>query len=128
LEYGIGNPRTLEQLVRNGHATEGLHPKGVGASQGPDAPVMDFVFTVSDQAANEECPPWPGQPITAHWGLPNPVNATGTDAQKAFAFAETYRAFHRRLTAFTLLPFDTLDRVSLQARVDRLADEDSERA
>jgi protein-tyrosine-phosphatase/DNA-binding transcriptional ArsR family regulator len=122
------NPRTLDQLVRNGHATEGLHPKGVDMFQAPDAPVMDFVFTVCDQAANEECPPWPGQPITAHWGLPDPVKATGTDAQKAFAFAETYRAFHRRLTAFTALPFDTLDRVSLQAQVDLLAAESEEQA
>ena len=80
---------------------------------------MDFVFTVCDTAAAEECPPWPGQPITGHWGLPDPVKATGTEAEKALVFAQTYAALRRRIAAFVELPFATLDRISLQARVDR---------
>jgi hypothetical protein len=81
---------------------------------------MDFVFTVCDTAAAEECPPWPGQPITGHWGLPDPVKATGTDAEKALVFAQTYAALRRRIAAFVELPFDTLNRMSLQARVDAI--------
>jgi ArsR family transcriptional regulator, arsenate/arsenite/antimonite-responsive transcriptional repressor / arsenate reductase (thioredoxin) len=76
--------------------------------QQPGAPVMDFVFTVCDTAAAEECPPWPGQPITGHWGLPDPVKATGTDAEKALVFAQTYAALRRRIAAFVALPFDSL--------------------
>ena len=68
---------------------------------------MDFVFTVCDTAAAEECPPWPGQPITGHWGLPDPVKATGTDAEKALVFAQTYAALRRRIAAFVDLPFES---------------------
>ena len=82
---------------------------------------MDFVFTVCDHAANEECPTWAGQPISAHWGLPDPVAATGTDAERALAFQETYAALKSRLTAFVALPFDSLDRIGLQRAVDDLA-------
>ena len=71
---------------------------------------MDFVFTVCDTAAAEECPPWPGQPITGHWGLPDPVKATGTDAEKALVFAQTYAALRRRIAAFVELPFESLSR------------------
>jgi hypothetical protein len=81
---------------------------------------MDFVFTVCDTAAAEECPPWPGQPITGHWGLPDPVKATGTEAEKALVFARTYAALRRRIAAFVELPFATLNRLSLQARIDRI--------
>jgi protein-tyrosine-phosphatase len=76
----------------------------VSATRGP---AMDFVFTVCDTAAAEECPPWPGQPITGHWGLPDPVKATGTDAEKALVFAQTYAALRRRILAFVELPFDS---------------------
>jgi hypothetical protein len=84
---------------------------------------MDFVFTVCDTAAAEECPPWPGQPITGHWGLPDPVRAQGTDAEKALVFAQTYGALRRRIAAFVALPFDTLSRLALQAQVDRIGAE-----
>jgi len=79
---------------------------------------MDFVFTVCDTAAAKECPPWPGQPITGHWGLPDPVRATGTDAEKALVFAQTYGALRRRIESFVELPFGSLTRLALQAKVD----------
>jgi hypothetical protein len=79
---------------------------------------MDFVFTVCDTAAAEECPPWPGQPITGHWGLPDPVKATGTDAEKALVFAQTYGALRRRIAAFVELPLKSLTRMALQSHVD----------
>lgn len=114
------NPLALDVLRRNGHDIEGLRPKHVSDFQGPDAPVMDFVFTVCDTAAAEECPPWPGQPITAHWGLPDPAKATGTAAERALAFAETYAALRHRVEAFVALPFASLNRLSLQSHVDAI--------
>lgn len=114
------NPFALEVLKRNDHAIDGLRSKHISEFQQPGAPVMDFVFTVCDTAAGEECPPWPGQPITGHWGLPDPVKATGTEGEKALVFAQTYAALRRRIAAFVELPFATLDRISLQARVDRI--------
>jgi protein-tyrosine-phosphatase/DNA-binding transcriptional ArsR family regulator len=115
------NPFALDVLRRNGHAVEGLRSKHISEYQTPDAPVMNFVFTVCDTAAMEECPPWPGQPITGHWGLPDPVKASGTDSEKALVFAQTYGALRRRIAAFVALPISTLDRLSLQAQVDALA-------
>ncbi len=119
------NPFALEVLKRNGHEIGDLRSKHISEFQQPGAPVMDFVFTVCDTAAAEECPPWPGQPITGHWGLPDPVKVEGTDAEKGLAFAQTYAALRRRIMAFVELPFETLSRLALQARVDRigLADE-----
>jgi protein-tyrosine-phosphatase/DNA-binding transcriptional ArsR family regulator len=114
------NPFALEVLKRNGHDTSTLRSKHISEFQQLDAPVMDFVFTVCDTAAAEECPPWAGQPITGHWGLPDPVKATGTDAEKALAFAQTYGALRRRIEAFVELPFASLSRMSLQARVDAI--------
>lgn len=114
------NPFALEVLARNGHDTGGLRAKHLSEYQGPAAPQMDFVFTVCDTAAAEECPPWPGQPITGHWGLPDPVKATGTEAEKALVFAQTYGALRRRIAAFVDLPFDTLDRLALQTRIDAI--------
>lgn len=114
------NPFALEVLRRNGHAVDDLRSKHITEFQHPDAPVMDFVFTVCDTAAGEECPPWPGQPITGHWGLPDPVKATGTEAEKALIFAQTYAALRRRIAAFVELPFAELNRLSLQARVDAI--------
>jgi len=98
-----------------------LRSKPLSQFQGPDAPQMDFVFTVCDKAAAEECPPWPGQPISGHWGLPDPVKATGNDAERALVFAQTYAALRRRLMAFTALPIAQLDRITLQNRVDALS-------
>lgn len=117
------NPFALQVLERNGHDTETLKSKNIDVFQTPDAAVMDFVFTVCDTAAAEECPPWPGQPISGHWGLRDPVKATGTDAEKALVFAQTYGALRRRIEAFVELPFATLDRKSLQSRVDQIGTE-----
>jgi protein-tyrosine-phosphatase/DNA-binding transcriptional ArsR family regulator len=114
------NPFALEILKRNGHDTTTLRSKHISEFQLPGSIVMDFVFTVCDTAAAEECPPWPGQPITGHWGLPDPVKATGTEAEKALVFAQTYAALRRRITAFVELPFESLSRMSLQSRVDSI--------
>ncbi|MCZ8080471.1 MAG: metalloregulator ArsR/SmtB family transcription factor [Rhodobacteraceae bacterium] len=114
------NPLALDVLTRNGHDVSGLRSKHISEFQQPDSITMDFVFTVCDAAAAEECPPWPGQPITGHWGLPDPVKATGTDAERALVFAQTYAALRRRITAFVALPFETLNRMSLQSHVDQI--------
>jgi protein-tyrosine-phosphatase/DNA-binding transcriptional ArsR family regulator len=124
------NPFALEVLRRNGHDVSMLRSKHISEFQQPGSIVMDFVFTVCDTAAAEECPPWPGQPITGHWGLPDPVKATGTDAEKALVFAQTYAALRRRIAAFVDLPFESLSRMSLQSRVDAIgsAAHDAEKA
>lgn len=114
------NPFALEILNRNGHDTSGLRSKHISEFQQSGSRMTDFVFTVCDTAAAEECPPWPGQPITAHWGLPDPVRATGTDAEKALVFARTYAALRRRIAAFVALPFQSLTRLSLQSHVDAI--------
>lgn len=114
------NPFALEILRRNGHDTTGLRSKHMSEYQQAGATVMDFVFTVCDTAAAEECPPWPGQPITGHWGLPDPVKATGTEAERALVFAQTYAALRRRIMAFVELPFESLNGISLQTRVDAI--------
>jgi len=114
------NPFALDILKRNGHDISGLRSKHIAEFQQPGSIVMDFVFSVCDTAAAEECPPWPGQPITGHWGLPDPVKATGTDAEKALVFAQTYAALRRRIMAFVELPFESLSRLSLQSRVDAI--------
>jgi protein-tyrosine-phosphatase/DNA-binding transcriptional ArsR family regulator len=114
------NPVALAVLTRNGHDLAGLRSKHISEFRQPQVPRMDFVFTVCDTAAAEDCPPWPGQPITGHWGLPDPVKAEGNEAEKALVFARTYAALHRRIAAFVELPFDTLNRLSLQAHIDRI--------
>ena len=122
------NPFVLEVLRRNGHDVAGLRSKHVSEFQQPGSIEMDFVFTVCDTAAAEECPPWPGQPITGHWGLPDPAKAVGTDAEKALVFAQTYAALRRRIAAFVELPFESLSRMSLQARVDAIGTDTEEKA
>jgi protein-tyrosine-phosphatase/DNA-binding transcriptional ArsR family regulator len=122
------NPFALDVLRRNGHDITGLRSKHVSEFQKPDSIVMDFVFTVCDTSAMEECPPWPGQPITGHWGMPDPVKATGTDAERALVFAQTYAALRRRIMAFVALPFESLSQLSLQARVDAIGSDLSEKA
>ncbi|MGB8623629.1 MAG: helix-turn-helix domain-containing protein [Paracoccaceae bacterium] len=114
------NPFALDLLKRNGHDIWALRSKNVAEFQAEDAPKMDFVFTVCDSAANEECPPWPGQPVTAHWGLPDPVKVDGTKAEKSLAFATTYGQMLRRVQAFVALPFSELDKLSLQNRLDEI--------
>tara|TARA_R110002049_G_scaffold1976_1_gene14453 strand:+ start:2469 stop:3302 length:834 start_codon:yes stop_codon:yes gene_type:complete len=114
------NPFAVEMLVAKGHDVSQLHAKNIAAFQAPDAPRMDFVFTVCDRAANEDCPPWPGQPVSGHWGMPDPVKTQGTDAEKRLAFHQTYGALHNRISAFTALPLQTLDGASLQRRIDAI--------
>ena len=114
------NPFALQVLARHDHDITGLRAKHLSEYQGPGAPVMDFVFTVCDTAAAEDCPPWPGLPITGHWGLPDPVKATGTEAERALVFARTYGALRRRIDAFVALPLASLDRLATQARVDAI--------
>lgn len=117
------NPFAVEMLQSKGHDVSLLRSKNIEAFQGADAPQMDFTFTVCDRAANEECPTWPGQPVSGHWGMPDPVKATGTDAQKRLAFHQTYGALHNRITAFTALSFENLSRGSLQKHVDEIGKE-----
>lgn len=114
------NPFVVEMLAAKGLDTSTLRAKNIAEFQGTDAPVMDFVFTVCDLAANEECPAWHGQPISAHWGLPDVVKATGTDAEKRLAFQQTFGAMRNRILAFSALPMDTLSRASLQNKVDEI--------
>jgi len=114
------NPIALEVLESKGHDVSPLRSKNVGEFQGRDATVMDFVFTVCDLAANEECPPWPGQPISAHWGQPDPVKATGTRAERMLAFQQVYGALRNRIHLFTQLPIASLDALSLQHQVDEI--------
>lgn len=114
------NPFAVEMLKSKGHDVSPLRSKNVSEFQHAEAPKMDFVFTVCDRAANEECPPWPGQPVSGHWGMPDPVKATGTDAEKRLAFQQTYGALRNRIAAFTALPFELLDRGSLQKRIDAI--------
>lgn len=115
------DPRTLAQLDAKGFPTEGLRSKPLSEFHGDDAPRFDFVFTVCNQAANEDCGAWNGQPISAHWGVPDPLSATGTDAQRALAFQHAFGVLRNRIRAFVELPFETLDRMSLQQAVDTLS-------
>ena len=117
------NPFAVEMLTSNGHDVSLLRSKNIAEFQGTNAPRMDFVFTVCNRAANEECPTWPGQPVSGHWGMPDPVKAEGTDAQQRLAFHQIYTALHDRIMAFSALSFDNLDRGSLQKRVDKIGNE-----
>lgn len=112
------HPSTLEILRRHAFRPEDFRSKSWEAFSTPDAPRLDFVFTVCDNAANEVCPVWPGQPMTAHWGIPDPAAATGNEAEIALAFADAYRILHNRISLFTSLPLESLDRLSLQRRLD----------
>ena len=117
------NPFAVEILTSKGHDVSLLRSKNIAEFQGADATRMDFVFTVCNRAANEECPTWPGQPVSGHWGMPDPVKAEGTDAQQRLAFHQIYTALHDRIMAFSALSFDNLDRGSLQKRVDKIGNE-----
>ena len=116
--YSELNPFALRVLADKGHDISALRAKNISEFQGADVPAFDFVFTVCDQAANEECPAWEGQPVSAHWGMPDPVKATGTEAERSLAFQAAYGALRNRILAFTALPLDSLDRISLQRAVD----------
>ena len=115
------NPFALQVLEQKRHDTSILRAKNIAEFQGAGAPVFDFVFTVCNRAANEECPPWQGQPVSAHWGMPDPVSAEGTDPEKNLAFHHAYGALLNRIKAFTALPIEALDRISLQRAVDDIA-------
>jgi protein-tyrosine-phosphatase len=117
---GAPNPFALDLLRREGFDTGFARSKSWDEFAAPDAPQMDFVFTVCDQAAMEECPFWPGQPVSAHWGMPDPAAVAGTDAQKAVAFAETYRMLNRRIQAFVALPLATLEGMALRDRLTEI--------
>jgi protein-tyrosine-phosphatase len=114
---GEVHPYALELLERQNYRTELLRSKSWNEFAGPGAEPLDFVFTVCDNAAGEVCPVWPGQPMTAHWGLPDPAAATGNEAERRLAFAETLRMLHNRIGVFVSLPIESLDRLSLQNRL-----------
>jgi protein-tyrosine-phosphatase len=115
---GRVNPYALELLKNQNYPTGTLRSKDWNEFAGHDAPPLDFVFTVCDNAAGEVCPVWPGQPMTAHWGLPDPAAVEGSEAVKRAAFAETMRMLTQRISIFCNLPLVSLDRLSLQKRLD----------
>ncbi|MEL7300842.1 MAG: helix-turn-helix domain-containing protein [Pseudomonadota bacterium] len=115
------NPFALEVLKQKGHDISVVESKNVSVFQGDDAPDFDFVFTVCNQAANEECPAWTGQPVSAHWGMPDPVKVEGSNAEKSLAFHQSYGALLNRIKAFAALPIASLDRIALQKAVDDIA-------
>ena len=117
---GAVHPQSLELLKRNNFQAEDFRSKSWEEFTGPDGPKLDFVFTVCDNAAAEVCPIWPGQPMSAHWGLPDPAAAEGNAAQVALAFADTWRILRHRIEIFTNLPMESLDRLSLQRRLDEI--------
>lgn len=117
---GAVHPYSLQLLKMMNHDTSFARSKGWEEFAAPDAPKMDFVFTVCDDAANEACPVWPGQPMTAHWGVPDPAAVEGTEAEKRFAFADTYRMLANRISIFVNLPMRSLDKLALQRRLDEI--------
>lgn len=117
---GEVHPFTLQLLESLGHDTAFARSKSWDEFAAPDAPEMDFVFTVCDDAAGEACPIWPGHPMTAHWGVPDPAGAEGTDAAKHLAFSEAYRMLSNRIRIFLALPMKSLDRLALQRRIDEI--------
>jgi arsenate reductase (thioredoxin) len=114
------HPRTLELLARLRLPTEGLRSKSWNEFARPNAPVMDFVFTVCDQAAGEVCPAWPGNPITAHWGLRDPAAVEGSDDQRRQAFRDVCHELETRIRLFVALPVEKLDRLALKRRTDEI--------
>jgi protein-tyrosine-phosphatase len=117
---GQVHPFATDLLKKMNHPTAGLRSKSWDEFAAPDAPKLDFVFTVCDTAANEVCPIWPGQPMTAHWGIPDPAAAEGTDAERHLAFADACRMLNNRISVFTSLPLRSLDRLTLQKRLDEI--------
>lgn len=117
---GTINPYTLEILERRNHRTDHLRSKSWDEFAGPDAPVMDFVFTVCDRAGGEVCPIWPGQPMSAHWGFSDPAAVEGQEAVVRAAFADVYREIAARIEVFASLPLESLDRLSLKQKLDEM--------
>jgi protein-tyrosine-phosphatase len=114
---GQVNPNTIRLLQGLGYDTSGFRSKSWSEFAKPGAPALDFVFTVCDDAAGEACPVWPGQPMTAHWGVPDPAEASGNAAEIALAFKDAYRMLHQRIAIFAALPIKSLDQLSLQRRL-----------
>ncbi|HSA67247.1 MAG TPA: arsenate reductase ArsC [Methyloceanibacter sp.] len=117
---GAVNPIALQVLQQAHYDTSGLRSKSWDEFAQAGAPKLDFVFTVCDDAAKEVCPIWPGQPMTAHWGLPDPVKAQGSDAERHLAFADALRMMTNRIGIFVSLPFDKLSKLSLQKQLDEI--------
>jgi protein-tyrosine-phosphatase len=114
---GYVHPEALQLLRSLGYDTSGFRSKSWSEFADPDAPLLDFVFTVCDNAAGETCPVWPGQPMTAHWGVPDPAEVKGNPAEMALAFKDAYRMLHQRISIFTSLPLKSLDQLSLQKKL-----------
>ena len=114
---GEVNPHTTQLLQGLDYDTSGFRSKSWNEFAKPGAPALDFVFTVCDNAAGEACPVWPGQPMTAHWGIPDPTEAKGSPAEIALAFKDAYRMLNQRVGIFTALPLRSLDQLSLQNKL-----------
>ncbi len=117
---GKVHPYAIDLLQRLNYPTADLRSKSWDEFAAKGAPALDFVFTVCDNAANEVCPIWPGQPMTAHWGVPDPVAVEGTEVERRLAFADTYRMLNNRISIFAHLPLKSLDKLSLQKRLDEI--------
>ncbi|MGB7258758.1 MAG: arsenate reductase ArsC [Pseudolabrys sp.] len=117
---GEVNPHTFQLLKSLGYDTSDFRSKSWTEFAKPGAPALDFVFTVCDNAAGEACPVWPGQPMTAHWGVPDPAEATGSEAEIALAFKDAYRMLNQRIGIFVALPISSLDALSLQAKIKEI--------
>jgi protein-tyrosine-phosphatase len=117
---GKVNPLALELLEKNRLPTQGFRSKDWGEFSAPGSPHMHFVFTVCDQAAAETCPVWPGQPMTAHWGVTDPAAVQGSEESKRVAFLKAYTELYRRISLFTALPFETLSRLALKEKLDEI--------
>ena len=115
---GTVRPEAIRQIQQAGLSTETLRSKSWDEFASPDAPVMNFVFTVCDNAANEVCPVWPGQPITAHWGVPDPAAATGRPQEVDRAFSQAFSLLERRITLMLSLPLASLDSMALKSELD----------
>jgi arsenate reductase len=123
---GSVHPYALDLLRNQNYDISGLHSKSWEEFAQLGAPEMDFVFTVCDNAANEVCPVWPGQPTTAHWGVPDPSAAEGSEAEKRYAFADCHRMLYLRINIFVALPIGSLSKLALKehvASIGRMADE-----
>jgi len=116
------NPNTIQLLQSLGYDTSSYRSKSWDEFAKVGKPHFDFVFTVCDGAAAEACPVWPGQPMTAHWGIPDPAEATGSQAEIALAFKDAYRLLNQRIGIFTALPLRSLDRLSLQSKLRDIGD------
>jgi arsenate reductase len=116
------HPLTLKVLEEAGESTEGLRSKGWDELARPEAAPLDFVFTVCSKAAGEQCPVWPGQPMTAHWGIDDPAAVEGTEAERLRAFHRAYTDLQTRIRLFTSLRLELLDRLALQHEIRRIGD------